>query len=1623
MMLNTTGEVFAQSVSLDELKRQHNKELEVVLKKHWEEMRTDKRLQDTRWAQYSFDQANKQEADFKANGDIFYNAILKDPVLRRAEEISYIIFGKGQTEDKTPAPVSKQEFANQYLATLKTQNADALNKLAAEQEKQLRVINGMEEGYLAMGQYDEQAVKTWKAQSVEGLEKWTQDTKAKLAAVYKKEVAQTSDKYNNYLADYKTARKEAEQKSFLIIKKLANELIALYNKNPKKIKDYILKITPMLSVIRINGQKVFSDAQEHFLLNLYKETLQEKENYCFKNIGCDSQINAMLGIGTLGQYQEDALPIAEFMNKTRSNREAVRILISGVGALLAMKQYDTLRSFLYENLKQENDFSSVDLLSLSTPVEAFATIRGKYLGESSKYYQYEMEDDSVRNAWTDVALMLADEGSEDSLNLLRTFGIEQCRVYIEKQVNLKDKYSMFCGGIKPFLTGALLSGQSGAEQYSIRAAREGEAQLLASGRGRIITKEEAQRQASAARAGLINFDAFAKQDGLSREALVAREIINSGMGDINTKAEKTLDKELYSKFQNVISCNQLGSYAVVDDARISTKLSREIRTQSAMVFASIADVGITLWCLWDLSRLAYKGLRGISKLGNQIWKGVRVARMGSEAERAVYLRGHIDVFRQIRAREVAFVKYTDKFKNALEPVVMSQRALYTSAPLPSAALINAEKTNTFASALKTASFDVAEGAYVINVKAAYQESYGQPERVLNLQKTKELLNASAKEASVTYQQRTFLEKYKSYKSILSKTLEKNISSAEYLSPYQKQQGFAWAEMVKYDRNIRFNKEAAFVVPKIEEIKLISARPEGMAKDVKNMELFYDDGTGVGSPLPVEVSIDGKIPGIKTKDLSGLLLQKKEDNIWLKFVNGENKLIDPSFFKIGIKQESMPSIIKAARTTELENQLVLKFLPEEKGFTNFFTSTVPDFFKTKADLWSGKGYVMVRDGSKFRKTNVHLQTTGRYDGVRAILEPNGTFTFMGKNKNLLLEEYSFSLPKNQINTFMKILPAIDFAKPVHLSLLGGRNKINSLFFVTAISLSAASTGLVGPLQKNYGKDITPEGIYMISVILPYAASLLSPAISPFVKKFGALNVLKTSMGTALVSLSVPVFFGFNGFGGISADNPNKPSIAPLLISAGLIGISASLTRSSFNPLMNAVGGGGNLLKSMAFKNLSSYALILPPFLSAGADWLWPRYMKNGDGSIKLNDKGEKVAKPWTDFSLAYPVLAGITGTSLFFLQRARLSSTIGKVESYAFSKGMPGITRTSWVGRYAPTFAKGFNSVWKPHVGVLAETFGSVGSMGNKAVLPIVLGSTAVLGAEGALVNSYSMGEANNYVYDKITKEKAVMPIIATTALCVAPFLVRLKSKQILEFMGGEKNPAAYKKLLFTSLGVAGLGGYTLSQQDNIYSFSLGMALTAAGFASTTNTFLKIGRYNLEAAGAAKSLITRFDVVYPGVHIGMAFVPKIYGNAVTNNVEALGLSNQAEKEAATREEHKASMWIPLSALATGGLFALKGTGMLPTSSTIAQWLGKVPAGSYVGGKLLLGGQNYFNPTPAVNAIYNLGGTIPAFKYNLLDDFKAPSAVPFMKSGLSNSVKAEPASEVQELKAEEKTEDSK
>lgn len=491
------------------------------------------------------------------------------------------------------------------------------------------------------------------------------------------------------------------------------------------------------------------------------------------------------------------------------------------------------------------------------------------------------------------------------------------------------------------------------------------------------------------------------------------------------------------------------------------------------------------------------------------------------------------------------------------------------------------------------------------------------------------------------------------------------------------------------------------------------------------------------------------------------------------------------------------------------------------------------------------------------------------------------------------DFSVTLPKEQLGKFTEIASKANLLdKNIAISLSGSKNKINTLFVLSGLSLSAASTSLIKPLSDIYANNNIPEGerdpwiglkLGAISVALPYLPSLISPVISPFVRRYGMVNVLKSSLGIASGALVIPIAYGFNGSNSISYKNRENFSLAPLAVSAFLIGVSTALTRSTLSPLTDAIGGGGNTLKTMAFKNLSSFIMITPPALVTGGVMSYRAAFKDASE----NDFSKKIV----DFSVSYPILLAATMGTGLLLHKTKISTKIGKAD-----------------GPKIP-----FKDFRKGLKGDVIESFKTIK---NPIVGKTVLASTLIVGSEAALVNSYSMGEVNRYsdiVVPKNEGENVLLgdarKLASVGIFVAAPFVFRLSSKKVINALGGGENPLAYKRLLVGSLGTAGLGSAVLYSQDNLPMFLTGMALTSVGFASTTNGFFKLSKIMLKDAKMSKSFITNFEVLYPGVHIGMAAVP-----ALTNlGSDVILKNNMAENRA---ESNQKSLVVPILGIAAG-----------------------------------------------------------------------------------------------------------
>lgn len=1432
-----------------------------------------------------------------------------DPAWRKANEIkSQLLFGGNNAVTKrgdpggvsASGPLDYGQFRTQYARAVNAQ-AEANKKEIEKFKKQAFLqMNMQAEKYALSGEYSEADIAAWQEAETANINAWFANAQAEVEMQRKTELAKAQARFAEYQAEAASAIAAQEREIFKNVQSKTRALFEIYKKNPKReIAAILLETIPLFIPMNDNGEDLLNAEEKNVIFNLALNQL--KKPITLQSKSANAYISAITVMGYLskpGDGGGQAVKDAVYSSKEAPHLHA-QILLTAVSALLAAKDYsvidDILRYFTYEESKMETP----DLLSVAAWVKNIQMMHGKYLNAASSMAQYELEDGSVANAYTDIALMLAEEGSPRALEILRAYGVDKCSMTLD--FNLKDTYSPRCGGIKPFVAGALISGKAGAENYKgpYRQVRAGEQEFTSSGSVRTVTQDEENRMRGVIASNLKRFKDNAAASGLSPNAYIAVNLINEGLGDLGVKQEAFVDAALLKAYRGEIKNNMLSKYAIVDEARRNGKESDVTFYKYATIGGNVLDIGILVWCAWDLAKLG----RGVYSLGRGAYSAFKLSRIGAPAQRMAYITNHLPHLKTYSSAGKSISRFMTRVKNGMEPVVLSQRALFTSAPLPKVLGPGAEST-TLAKTLAATTFDAAKGGYVINTAEAYRASAGNPGRVTDILRTREALNAGAASAQESFASRGFLDKYRGYGGYLRTSAKDALAGAGF-EPYAAGYGADWAAGITIPRGFKpASAQSASGGAGIEYL----ARPLGTSATPGTLELYHRSAVGApAEPLPVNITIESKIPTIKSDRVTNVLLTG-QDEIRLSMAS-EKKLLDPSYFKIGIDDASFIDLARMSR--EGSTPLNIKFMGESRGFGSWLTNT----FGGKRSLFPGTGSVLVEEGGLLRPTSIRLSTPKRFDGMQMIVRENNTLSFMGRNAAGAMADfsvpYSLALPKGQLNNFVKYAAQGNFNSPFNISLTGAKNKLNTLFAVQFLSLSAASTSLVGPLRQNY-PDISNTDVALISIVLPYASSFLSPFWAPFVKRYGSANMVKASLGLAGASLTIPMLSGFHGFGDVNAMNPDKPSITPLLISGTLIGLSSSITRASFNPLMDKMGGGVGLLKGMAFKNLSSFAMLAPTLGASLWDMASPRYYTDEEGNYLLNEKGDRILHSHTDFSLYNPFLLAITAGVFYKFQTARMPTHIGKVEGYTMSSFAKGLNGSN-------AFANGFNKVYRPVAGTLAETWNATKVLGHKAVWPVALASTAALGVESSLLYNYSQVESNRYTGHYIDNA-AVKPVVATLALTIPPFLTRLKSKPILKLFGGAENPETYKRLIGASLLSAGAGTALLATEDNLATFIPGMALVGIGFSNTTNGLLKIGEYNLKAAKATQSMITGYKVAYPGVHIGMAIFPKLYSGAADSQL-------QADPSLAKNEALQNNIWIPALTLGGAGAFYAKGAGLL------------------------------------------------------------------------------------------------
>ncbi len=713
-------------------------------------------------------------------------------------------------------------------------------------------------------------------------------------------------------------------------------------------------------------------------------------------------------------------------------------------------------------------------------------------------------------------------------------------------------------------------------------------------------------------------------------------------------------------------------------------------------------------------------------------------------------------------------------------------------------------------------------------------------------------------------------------------------------------------------------------------------------------LAQPGATPVELPLVVQMQLKrpfrGGIKGVNSSSYQRVVLTEDKGNLFFGFGNDLKNPVKPSQFKLTLEETDMPALIRAAQGytgTPLEIKLTSPTSSSffSKRWTALKQARLDGHWNPISTLFRGKNNIYVHhipvsirqaDG-----TLTHLPLTFKADsylglrGATAVLEEGGNLAWYRGRSLLQAPKLTYSLPKNQISPFLGMLQQAKLKNPLHIKALSGKNKIEPLMWATGLSLSSASTGLIAPLENVYGDRITEMDKTWISLAFPYVPSLAAPLFSPLVMKIGALRTLQMALGISTVGLG---FAALNGFQG-KVDKNNPPPVWPLFVSGMAIGVSSALSRSGLNLLIDSMGGGGTLLKSMAYKNIGSFALLLPPFVA------------------NFIDKD-------IDFSLAFPVLGTLSAGALTWVSVSRISTGIGKVEGFMPIESFK-LNPATWV----PTLSK---NTWSILNATGKEAWSTTRLLATKQVLPLVLAATAFTGFEAGAFNKagnqmirpvVKNGEMPDWIPE--TNRNNYTAMLTNLSVITFPLVTRLTAKPVLKWMANGRAGDEYRHMLQVSfaLNATGAGLLYANGFDGFGSLGfLGIGLMGMGTANMTQSFQKLSNISVKSSayaqklthgltGAAKtamekSLVTKTMTGFPVQQLGIAIVPTLVSGYTDRQI--------AEGTIEKKDAPHSSMWIPIASLALCFGLSMPHIGLAPARlPTGLLGLTKGMVGSYPG----------------------------------------------------------------------------
>ena len=574
----------------------------------------------------------------------FQELAQKDPVLKQLEEIRTFFNPLFSSATQTTKQSSFETFKEQDAQAIEKEAAAVRASIQEQYDKTLaqfeEKLSSLQNKQIESSTPSEPETDSQKEERIAYIEKdmeairkkfreqlffWKNDSLSQLDRETKSALLSAKDRYAFY-------QKNADEQRDKVVLQKKQQLFSLYASHPEKAVSYLVGITPqLLSYRTVKGESFFTQKEKDLLMDIFIKDLSVNDG-CLNPksaYSCERAFSALAGLGQLGQGSfEASMAVSEFVERHLDvNGAAGPVLLAGASALLSMGQAKTVGGILHAAVQREHN--TVFPLSF-TELHDFAKYElggnQRYLGDVSKKAQFQGEDGSYSNGWEELALMLAAEGSKDSLQVLHNYGVGRCLV-----TKRGEGFYINCDTILPFLVGALISGKSGAEKYTPSNVITRAGQYFSNagaGKGVItVSQEEAQRGANTVSQSRQALTALSQNTGLPAAAVFSRYLFLNTMGDLNADEELALDNKLYGAFAAAVKGKQVkDGYLIKPYDKKSNlyvlKRSAYTRNKWWGDGAAVCDVVLLLWFGADIVRNSPKALRWMKMLGNGALAGV-----------------------------------------------------------------------------------------------------------------------------------------------------------------------------------------------------------------------------------------------------------------------------------------------------------------------------------------------------------------------------------------------------------------------------------------------------------------------------------------------------------------------------------------------------------------------------------------------------------------------------------------------------------------------------------------------------------------------------------------------------------------------------------------------------------------------------------------------------------------------------------------------------------------------------------------------------------------------------------------------------------------------------------------